>query len=271
MKIIKKVMAVLFSLIIMLQFVMIPSSASSSGSLSLSSSSLTVGKTLTVTVTFSNSPNPIGAVEGYLSFNSSVLEYIQSANTSLASGSKVKMVGVGDGTSKSIKFSVKFNCKAVGSSSLSLSGSVLDYDTEQSASVSSSKSVTVTSSAALSNNANLKSLIGSYGTLNPNFSANVTSYNVSVPNDVTVYSLTATPADSKAKTEYFGSKNMKVGKNTRSVVVTAEDGVTKKTYTITITRAEASSTSSKVTSSGITSSEEVSSEVVNEFTIGEND
>ena len=165
-------MAVLFSLIIMLQFVMIPSSASSSGSLSLSSSSLTVGKTLTVTVTFSNSPNPIGAVEGYLSFNSSVLEYVQSANTSLASGSKVKMVGVGDGTSKSIKFSVKFNCKAVGSSSLSLSGSVLDYDTEQSASVSSSKSVTVTSSAALSNNANLKSLIGSYGTLNPNFSAN---------------------------------------------------------------------------------------------------
>lgn len=270
MKIIKKVMVVLFSLIIMLQFVMIPSSASSSGSLSLSSSSLTVGKTLTVTVTFSNSPNPIGAVEGYLSFNSSVLEYIQSANTSLASGSKVKMVGVGDGTSKSIKFSVKFNCKTVGSSSLSLSGSVLDYDTEQSASVSSSKSVTVTSSAALSNNANLKSLIGSYGTLNPNFSANVTSYNVSVPNDVTVYSLTATPADSKAKTEYFGSKNMKVGKNTRSVVVTAEDGVTKKTYTITITRAEASSTSSKVTSSGITSSEEVSSEILNEFTIGEN-
>ena len=270
MKNIKKIMAVLFSLIIMLQFVMIPSYASSSGSLSLSTSSTTVGKSITVTVTFSNSPNPIGAVEGYLTFNSSVLEYVPSTNSSLASGSKVKMIGVGDGTSKSIKFSVKFNCKAAGSSSLNLSGSVLDYDTEQSASVSSSKTVTVTSSAALSDNAKLKSLIGSYGELRPKFSPDVTSYEVSLPNDVTVYSLTATPADSKAKTEYFGSKNMKVGKNTRSVVVTAENGVAKRTYTIVITRAEASSTSSKVTSSDAITSEDTSSVISNEFTIGEN-
>ena len=271
MKIIKKTMAVLFALIIMLQFVMIPSYAKSSGSLSLSASSLSIGKTLTVTVTFSNSPNPIGAVEGYLTFNSSVLDYVPSTNSSLASGSKVKMIGVGDGSSNSITFSVKFTCKAAGSSSLSLSGSVLDYDTEKSASVSASRSVTVTGSSSLSNDATLKSLVGSYGSFSPKFSSKVTSYSITIPNNVTTYTITATPTNSKAKTEYFGSMNMQVGKNTRSVVVTAEDGVTKKTYTVTVTRKEGAASSQKPsTSSGISSSEAVSSEMTNEFSIGEN-
>ena len=272
MKIIRKAMAVLFALIIMLQFVMIPSYAKSSGSLSLSASSLSIGKTLTVTVTFSNSPNPIGAVQGFLTFNSSVLEYVPSTNSSLASGSKVKMIGVGDGSANSITFSVKFTCKAAGSSSLSLSGSVLDYDTEESASVSASRSVTVTGSSSLSNDATLKSLVGSYGSFSPKFSSKVTSYSITIPNNVTTYTITATPTNSKAKTEYFGSQEMKVGKNTRSVVVTAEDGVTKKTYTITVTRKEAATTSSQrpTASSSIVSSEVVSSEMTNEFSIGEN-
>ena len=70
MKIIKNSMAILFSLIIMLQFIIIPSWASASASVSINKSSLSIGETLTVKVTYTNSPNPIGAVEGYLSFNS---------------------------------------------------------------------------------------------------------------------------------------------------------------------------------------------------------
>ena len=272
MKTIKKITAILFSLIIMLQFIMIPSSASASASISINKSSLSIGETLTVKVTFTNSPNPIGAVEGYLSFNSSVLEFSTGdGNTNLFSGSKVKMINTGDGSGKSLSFSMSFKCKAAGSSSLSVSGTVLDLETEQGASASTSKSVTVKSSEALSTVATLKSLSGSYGNLNPKFSSNVTSYSVTIPNNIKTYTINAVPTHSKAKTEYFGSKDMKVGKNTRSVVVTAEDGVTKKTYTITITRTESSTASSKPTSSTATSSEEaISSEISNEFTIGEN-
>ena len=271
MKIIKNSMAILFSLIIMLQFIIIPSWASASASVSINKSSLSIGETLTVKVTYTNSPNPIGAVEGYLSFNSSVLEFVSGdGNTNLFSGSKVKMINTGDGSGKSLSFSMSFKCKAAGSSSLSVSGTVLDLETEQGASVSTSKSVTVKSSEALSTVATLKSLSGSYGNLTPKFSSNVTSYSVTIPNNITTYTINAVPTHEKAKTEYFGSKDMKVGKNTRSVVVTAEDGVTKKTYTITITRTENSNASSKPTSSSDISSEEISSEISNEFIIGEN-
>lgn len=267
----KRIITVILTAAVMLQLFIISASAASA-SLSVSASSLSIGDTLTVTVTFSNGSSSIGAVEGYLSFDSSVIEYTSGNNTSLSSGSKVKMVGIGDGSSSTVKFTVKFKCKAAGTSSLSLSGTVLDYETESSSSVSASKSVTVKGASALSSDATLKSLVGSYGSLTPAFSPSVTSYSVTVPNNVTVYTITANTNHSGAKTTYSGSKELKVGVNTRSVTVTAEDGVTKKTYTIKITRKEGDASSgSNVTSSKAEASSGGTSSIVpsSEFTIGD--
>ena len=64
-----------------------------------------------------------------------------------------------------------------------------------------------------------------------------TSYDVTVPADTDTIEIYATAQDSNAKISGTGSKKLEAGKNTFSVVVTAEDG-TKKTYTINITKSE---------------------------------
>ena len=61
-------------------------------------------------------------------------------------------------------------------------------------------------------------------------------------NDVSVCTISATPQDSAATVSVGGSKNLSMGKNVRTVTVTAENGATK-TYTITINRGEGGTSS----------------------------
>lgn len=82
-------------------------------------------------------------------------------------------------------------------------------------------------------NNKLSSLKVSPGTIAPAFSANVTSYTVTVPADTTEVTISATAQSDKAKVSVSGGKNLKLGPNTAKVVVMAEDDSTK-TYTITI-------------------------------------
>lgn len=103
----------------------------------------------------------------------------------------------------------------------------------------------------LSNNADLSELLLSSGTLSPTFLADTTEYTASVPNDVSSLTVTASVTDSHAAMTVNGiaaasgaasdAISLNVGANTIPVVVTAQDGTTK-TYTITVTRAEAPST-----------------------------
>ena len=68
------------------------------------------------------------------------------------------------------------------------------------------------------------------------FRRDKTEYNVEVSNSVSSVKIYATPVDSKATVTGTGTVNLKEGSNTVKVTVTAEDGVTKKTYTMNITR-----------------------------------
>ena len=77
----------------------------------------------------------------------------------------------------------------------------------------------------------------SSGNLSPGFSPSTTSYTVRVDHNVTVCTISAKTADSKATYQVTGSKNLSVGSNVRKVIVTAESGKTK-TYTIQILRAD---------------------------------
>ena len=63
-----------------------------------------------------------------------------------------------------------------------------------------------------------------------------TEYDVEVPNNVSSVKVYAEPMDSSATVTGTGTVNLKEGSNTVKVTVTAEDGVTKKTYTMNITR-----------------------------------
>lgn len=98
----------------------------------------------------------------------------------------------------------------------------------------SNTSNTTTKTKAKSSNANISNL-----GMNPNdftgFSENKTSYDVTVPNNVTQVEIYATKKDSKASLTGTGIKKLQEGQNTANVIVTAEDGTTK-TYTINIKR-----------------------------------
>jgi gliding motility-associated-like protein len=112
------------------------------------------------------------------------------------------------------------------------------------------KTYTVTVTRALSTNANLALIKLSSGTLSPVFAAATTSYTASVTNATT--SITVTPTTSAATATVTvngvavtsgtasGAIPLTVGPNTITLIGTAQDGVTTKTYTVTVTRAPSS-------------------------------
>jgi len=108
-------------------------------------------------------------------------------------------------------------------------------------------SVTVTRAA--STDARLASLAISSGTLSPAFSSDTTSYTASVGNSVTSISVTPTTTDATATVKINGvvvksgtasNINLKVGDNTITTIVTAQDGKTTDAYTIVVNRAPSS-------------------------------
>ncbi|WCN39674.1 cadherin-like beta sandwich domain-containing protein [Aneurinibacillus uraniidurans] len=121
----------------------------------------------------------------------------------------------------------------------------------------STKTYMVTVNRASSSNANLSNLTINQGTLSPAFASGTTDYTTSVANGVSSIDVTSTVADSTATMKVNGSTAtsgtafnvpLTVGTNPIAVQVTAQDGITQKTYTVIVTRAP----SSNANLSGIT-------------------
>lgn len=95
--------------------------------------------------------------------------------------------------------------------------------------------------------ATLSNLVPSAGTLIPTFASTTTSYTVAVSNATTSISLTPTTTDSTATVTVNGIAvpsgtasaliPLAIGPNTIMTVVTAQDGITKESYTVIVTRA----------------------------------
>ena len=105
--------------------------------------------------------------------------------------------------------------------------------------------------STLSTNADLSALTLSSGTLSPDFASGTTSYTASVGNATTSITVTPTLDQANATIEArvnggsyaavtsgsaSGALSLNVGGNTVDVRVTAQDGTTQKTYTVTVTR-----------------------------------
>jgi len=102
---------------------------------------------------------------------------------------------------------------------------------------STSRAYTIAVTRQASSNADLSGLTLSSGTLAPVFSGSGTSYTVTVDNSVTGETVTATLSDTTASvTSITGTSGLVVGTNTITVNTLAQDGVTTKTYTVTVTR-----------------------------------
>ncbi|SFG06678.1 Listeria/Bacterioides repeat-containing protein [Desulfotomaculum arcticum] len=174
--------------------------------------------------------------------------------TSYNSGDTVTVAGNGGGLTKTGYTFTGWNTAANGSGTTYAAGSgtfIISADTTLYA-----KWVLNTASAA----ADLSFLYVSPGTLSPGFSASETEYTVSVGNLKDSMTVTACVYDTSATLkingetptvtgavygEYAATIDLEVGSNNIiSVEVTARDGTTTKTYTITATRAAASHHSS---------------------------
>ncbi len=255
MKTIKRTIALIMIIGIALQmFAMSVSAATNRVTLTVTGNTY-VGSTITVKIVpYTTESGGIGSVaDSMLTYNSSILTLISYGEeaTPIPGGQVVFDYSPDYKGTSSVTFTLKFKVIKEGSTTLKFTGSIVNWHEATDEPISDSKTIKAIDKSKLPSDATLKSLKISAGTLSPSFSSSVTSYSVTVPYDTTKVLVTAVTNDSKATSSVSGSATMKVGKNTRVVTVTAQNGSTKK-YTINITRqpdpnATSSNTSSEPT------------------------
>ena len=213
-----------------------------SAKISFSDPSTTVGQEFNVTVKITATDGNLGASDLVLSYDQSRIEFVSGNNANGGAGS-VRLVGTMDSsTTKEFSYTLKFKAVQAGDTSISVaSQEVYDADT-QAVNVTKvgASAVKVKAPATYSSEAALASLKVSPGQLSPAFSPDVMSYTVNVGGDVDKIAVSADAKDAKAKTKVTGGSGLKTGANTVVCKVTAEDGQTVKSYTITVNKSESS-------------------------------
>lgn len=210
-----------------------------SGSISVSgTSSAVVGNRVTLTVTLSSGTS-IGSWQMDLNYDRSYLQLVSS--TAEAGGTSMVNSSASGVRSKSYTF--VFKTLKTGNTRVSVS-SYLAYaysDLSQISLTSSSKSIRIMTQeeleASYSKDNNLKSLNVTVGEesyeIDPEFSADVLEYNVTVPTGTTMVNVEAVKNDSKASVDGAGEVEVTEGLNTIPIVVTAQNG-DEKTYTLIV-------------------------------------
>lgn len=195
-----------------------------------------VGKTITASLTISGPEATYYGFSGGFAYNSNLLTLNSISSNYLSDSEKNVSLGTFACGGKSIPsgstiVTATFTCIAAGDTTISLQG--FEVDNVDS---SDSKSVSIKDPVPKSSNSSLSSLTVSPGTLSPAFSKTTFSYSMSVGEDQSKITVSATPEDSKASVSLNGvQKNIKPGTNTVKVTVTAEDGTTS-VYSIVVTR-----------------------------------
>ena len=233
----KKLCCILLALMLAASVAVLPVSAAGSVTVSAGSSDVTVGKTVTVTAKFSSSTG-IGSMDAVFYYNSKTFEYVSCAGaTANGGGGNVKLSYVCYEVTAPKTLTVTLTLKAIATGAGDFKWVTEGfYDDEENLLGNTTKTLSVSASnPTLSGDATLSYLRPSKGTLTPQFSKNVTSYTVSVPYTVTRGLLNYSASDPNARTEITQNADLKVGKTTRVITVTAPNGTVKK-YTVVFTR-----------------------------------
>ena len=236
-----KIIAVLTVCILLLSvFAMNTAALSGSTSISVSNNNPKVGSILIVTASFSLDDE--AAVEGVLKYDSSKLKYSSSSPVGDTHHEAKGTVNVlADDFTKQHYFRVEFEVIAEGNASLQLVNCKASNEAEVNLS-NASKTVKIGNSQSTSSqdttkntSAALTSITVASGTLTPAFKQDVTEYTVVVPYTQTDGILSCESKDQKAKITVEGSRELKVGLNKRTIVVTASNGEVRR-YTVTFNR-----------------------------------
>ena len=246
----KKNIKIIMMFCVFIATILVFTISSNAANLSISTSKSTVspGEIFTVTVTLNGGAGPISATASN---------------------------GSGSGSQWLENSSLSFSCTAgsSGTVTISASGTVGDFTTEEDVPVSATKSVAIkqpdptpvtpdpvipeptpeptspsnsssnikpsnkpTQTETKSSNSKLESLQIAEGIITPEFSKNVYEYAIIVPNEITKLNIAASQDHSRATVQVVGNEELQVGDNIVEIIVTAEDGSTS-TYKIYATRA----------------------------------
>ena len=239
-------------------FIIIPNISAASNftsALSPSKGSVRTGETFTVAITMSGlDSDGLGSANYTVGFDDNLFTYVSTSGSGVNSnlvGNSVKLAFVDmtggsspkhNGTFATLTFTAKSTTSTVsGAFSLSSAGT----KSKNGDNITSSNSGTNVQIFIPSTNANLASLSLSSGSLSPAFNSGTISYTATV--DSASVSINATAAAGASLTG-AGAKNLNYGGNSFNIVVTAEDGTTKKTYTVNINRPDNRSSDSKLRS-----------------------
>ncbi len=205
---------------------------------SLPNDEIDVGDSVTVKVGFT-AQVPASSVSFYFNYNSEILEFVEGDGSKKEDGvifvDKSQLNG-----SKKFNYSFTFKAKKSGSSFTSVKtvffkGSS-DSSSYQQKGAEAGCNMIVNGEQEKSSDTKLKSLKIEGYSISPSFSESKTSYTASVPNDINKIEIKAEASNSKTKIKSItGNNNLKVGENTVTVTLEAEDGSQNK-YTIIVTR-----------------------------------
>lgn len=181
----------------------------------------------------------IGDFEAYLIYNADVMEFVTAPSCITGGAGMLRIADMGaDASVGSRKYVIRFQAIARGVSDVSLDSRpiVYTYGMDQAMSVSSNVlTLAVEASRDASDNANLSALKVSPGKISPAFATTVREYEVTVPYETEMLVVSALTEDENAVVGVNGSTGLKVGRNTVTVTVTAENG-TEKRYYLYVTR-----------------------------------
>ena len=241
MKFTRKFTGLLLTAVLLLGlFGALPAAAAGTLEVKASVTSVVVGNSVKLTLTYSGGNVPIASIDAGLKYNNAAFEYVSCTGGNAYGGAGVlKLSWFADAVNAptSTSFVLVFKAIAAGNGDFEVSTAEFISDTDATSLGTPEKQISITATnPTLSGNADLKSLKVSSGTLTPAFKAATTQYTVEVPYTVTSLNLSATAAQSGAKVAVGGGSKLSVGKNTKTVTVTAPNGKTK-TYTVVITRA----------------------------------
>ena len=230
-----------------------------SASLSASTTNISVGNSVTITTT-------INAASWQVNLSGAVSDsYV--GNTD-------------DAENTTLTRQITFKPNAAGIYTINLRGNLTGSTDKRSTSVSDSIKINVSnlnsgsttnSNSNSSSNSNIsgKSSVATLANLGirPNdfsgFRAAKMSYSTEVPNDVESVEIYATKGQGGQNVSGTGKKTLNEGANTFNIVVTAEDGKTQKTYTLTINRKAKTEEENNIATENTTSNETTNEEVNN--------
>lgn len=218
--------------------------------IAFSDPSAAAGSEFTVRMKITGS-EPLSTADVMLSYDAASLEFIEGTNTDGGNGALRVHGDAGSGGASTLAYELKFKALTAGTSQITVKEQEV-YDANSklvTVDQQGQSKVTVTAEEGASDNASLKSLKVSPGTLSPEFSADVDTYSVKVGADVDQLIVSVETADSKAATQVSGAEGLQMGENRVTVKVTAQDGQTSKEYVIVVTKEEGGASADSQTSS----------------------